>query len=535
MTRNTKIVKKIEALFLVLLLSIESFAAIVSDNDGSAFVTKAEFEGMKSNFAEQVDDYNTSIDEKIDGAIASYLQGITLDKVQSESIIMSDWDDVTCYNGSFAPTYSLPTVNIGFTYIHCWPQPFQLGGRNGYWNYVASYLYSNPGTDYIYRPLVTGNAETNQTTNMVWNGIAYKYMEHWNISKTNMQTNGDWLMWLDGPIDYDFGGTLQNALRFAPDGYYSNAKDIIATWNPTLYWQWKQKTDTTWNRSNITINATNDKNYIAVFNVALKQVNSKETFHDHIIEYDGAKTWRLSNETFTHTFRSVSPWTSTNLIQYSTITGLTAFYGLLNRHGTWTYEDSKQKSIPGGDDPYFDSGGGTIAPNVEDTSDTVLPSVGMLEADQKAEDIYQFADKKNITFKNDTVELDKQTLEKGFPLFYVKNGYEISWEPVFEKYYKNDGSGWVEQNDKIKLYLSYGPFSDLTTTTKPVEFTTKKYGTKATSQIIDLTGDKITFTSEKDSIIYAKWVPNTTSYNTDIWYSTLDLSNCNKYSYIEKT
>ena len=45
-------VKKLLALFLVVLMSIDSFAAVVSDNDGSAFVTKAEFEGLKSNFAD---------------------------------------------------------------------------------------------------------------------------------------------------------------------------------------------------------------------------------------------------------------------------------------------------------------------------------------------------------------------------------------------------------------------------------------------------------------------------------------------------
>ena len=78
MTRNTKLAKKITALFLVLLLSIDSLAAVVSDNDGAAFVTKAEFEALKENFDKQIDEYNKSIDYKIDGAIASYLAGIKL-------------------------------------------------------------------------------------------------------------------------------------------------------------------------------------------------------------------------------------------------------------------------------------------------------------------------------------------------------------------------------------------------------------------------------------------------------------------------
>ena len=72
--------KKALCLVFAFLLSINSFAAIVSDNDGSAFVTKAEFEALKKGFADQIDNYNASIDEKIDGAIAAYLAGTNLAK-----------------------------------------------------------------------------------------------------------------------------------------------------------------------------------------------------------------------------------------------------------------------------------------------------------------------------------------------------------------------------------------------------------------------------------------------------------------------
>ncbi len=71
--------KKALCLIFAFLLSIESMAAVVSDNDGAAFVTKAEFETLKDNFANQVNQYNQSIDGKIDGAIASYLAGIKVE------------------------------------------------------------------------------------------------------------------------------------------------------------------------------------------------------------------------------------------------------------------------------------------------------------------------------------------------------------------------------------------------------------------------------------------------------------------------
>lgn len=82
-------IKKIISIFFIFIISVNSFAAIVSDNDGSAFVTKAEFEALKNSFSKQLDDYNASIDGKIDGAIASYLAGIKL----SEAPI-NYWDKV---------------------------------------------------------------------------------------------------------------------------------------------------------------------------------------------------------------------------------------------------------------------------------------------------------------------------------------------------------------------------------------------------------------------------------------------------------
>ena len=74
-----KVGKKALCLIFAFLLSINSFAAVVSDNDGSAFITKAEFDSLKNNFQNTLDSYNSQIDSKIDSAIASYLAGIKVD------------------------------------------------------------------------------------------------------------------------------------------------------------------------------------------------------------------------------------------------------------------------------------------------------------------------------------------------------------------------------------------------------------------------------------------------------------------------
>ena len=65
-------IKKVVAILIVLSLNFNTFAA-VGANDGSAFVTKAEFDALVNTFNEQMDDYESSIVSKVDGAIANYL------------------------------------------------------------------------------------------------------------------------------------------------------------------------------------------------------------------------------------------------------------------------------------------------------------------------------------------------------------------------------------------------------------------------------------------------------------------------------
>ena len=49
MNKGTKsFIKRKIALHLVVLMSINSFAAVVGDNDGVAFITKAEFKSLKN-------------------------------------------------------------------------------------------------------------------------------------------------------------------------------------------------------------------------------------------------------------------------------------------------------------------------------------------------------------------------------------------------------------------------------------------------------------------------------------------------------
>ena len=60
MKKFSKIGKRVLAFFLVALMNINTYAAIGA-NDGSAFVTKAEFDALVNTFNEQMDAYQNGI------------------------------------------------------------------------------------------------------------------------------------------------------------------------------------------------------------------------------------------------------------------------------------------------------------------------------------------------------------------------------------------------------------------------------------------------------------------------------------------
>ena len=103
------------ALFIVVLLNINSYAA-VGANDGSAFVTKAEFDALVNTFNDQMDTYQSGLNTKIDGAIANYLAGLSSLTQQKVTPIINDakgvWSATTTANSG---TKDWVEGMIGFT------------------------------------------------------------------------------------------------------------------------------------------------------------------------------------------------------------------------------------------------------------------------------------------------------------------------------------------------------------------------------------------------------------------------------------
>ncbi len=185
-------------------MSIESFAAIVGDSDGAAFVTKAEFEGLKAEFDRQLDDYNNSLAEKIDGVIASYLNGL---KVEMRRKTSTGFDLV-----------GQKRKEIRF-----------LGQTNNSWNFenvpyaqdkivlYANGAFSSGNSHYIHDTydnwLWDGTTDTGNTTNTYFLIDKNRCVEHiyWNVamysnrfyafySTTNAQ---DGITWNDITIQLD--------------------------------------------------------------------------------------------------------------------------------------------------------------------------------------------------------------------------------------------------------------------------------------------------------------------------------------------
>ena len=83
---------------LVTAFTISTMGAIVNDNDGAAFITKAEFESLKNEFQVEIDQYNKSLDNKINGIIANYWDGLIIKKTVKIDPYVSNYSVLRFYN-----------------------------------------------------------------------------------------------------------------------------------------------------------------------------------------------------------------------------------------------------------------------------------------------------------------------------------------------------------------------------------------------------------------------------------------------------
>lgn len=537
---------------LIIALNLNSIAAIVSDNDGSAFVTKAEFEALKKDFAEQVGNYNDSIDSKIDGAISAYLAGIKIEKQQSLSTVMKSWDDVTMRNYELGNQYGYPKVDFQYAW-------YGAGHGTSNWNYYPSaYGLAATGNGTSVKSkiksviLKEGNeTDYNDTTKnkFYWGGYITDYEEKISMGKLGYSNNTD-----VASAFYDVALAIYDIVKLSTIGnQYFTSSEMgnfwSSKWIPTIRWTGRGQGG---GASGASVNPTFAGGFF----------NWSSTYHAEKVTNKYELTWQnidenIINPDFNHCFYTFSDNTRNSKDIYDSIT--------LGKAGSWIKLNNlgSGKAIPDAalgtktSSTYDEDHRGTAYewgfieshynPTALDASiydwergatsggQYPVPTLGGLGS-ISSNLIYLQKDNLSYTFKNRDYSKDITTMNNGLPLIYATKDSKLTWECVF-----NDikGSTDVTTNGEVKVILSYGEFGNASASAGGY---VQSDGTKGDTEYAFTTDGmkaKITWTMQEDGWIYAKWFPAALTSSGAAaaanWSVTLDNTYSNKIIYVDKS
>ena len=515
MSKGTRWIKRVMALSLVLLLSIESFGAVVSDNDGSAFITKAEFDSLKNDFQAQINSYNTSIDNKIDGAIAAYLAGINIAKEERKNIIFKDWTTgVTCLNYKPTVTWQLVDLNLSFT------QAFYMYTSSGDgWmesgEAVGTVLYTKPNKQVIYicdAGIDTNGKEvaaTSDPSKVMWKGRAYNYKDTLNVAQAYKVTSGYFSGGGNASIRFNYWGNLRS-------GYWSdlssNARNI---WAPQMYWYHSQSS---W-RQYMSLGSNTSRQ--ASTDVKLEPGSDGKTVdYEHIITWGtGFNTIYVADPTW---LKHLTKNPTKNASNYPTSgSGMSL-------NGSYFIVEASVRAANSGTRGSGSTSNYKGDNNQTNTSD--VPVIGLLSKTYRYDSLYQHNEKVKADTGKEEIKSDAiPVLSDGFPLLAAKKGEVITWQPVF----KNSKKGTSTVTDNIYLRLCVNEFGTTDNLKSSKSVRCKDLDNKDSSGknneyfIIKNNSGTIRWEMPKDGIVFAKWRHET--IGTGNWEITLDIPNCNTY------
>ena len=511
MNKGIRLIKRFVALFLVLLLSIESFGAVVSDNDGSAFITKAEFDSLKNNFQSQVNQYNTSIDSKIDGAIASYLAGISMNKTKKYNLVFGD-ENTHFMKGVLNPEFRVPemTYAVGV-------DGRSTSASNNVKQYGCSLNINYPAdwatNETQRKPLVklVEDAANNEEGNVVaiyWDGCALRYREAFTVGKTTGKNYAD-LACFD-LADASKRVLAQDLLLFRDLGYKSDmtTQQIVS---PTLTAQYRIKGDTSW--GTITEQGNRWDYNVSRLSATLDEIGGKTRDHLHVVNYDNVG-WEVYNEKFVRTLSLSSQQTLTEQDVYSTVNNTTYLKNSGYYVGVATIN--------------FAYGDMTFTMT---TTTNKIASIGKLVNNYNSNEIYQFPKKQKFTFKKDW-DVENLNLLQGMPAFGVEQNDQVEWDVYFKNIgcYTSDTT-WEDNPEgvEVRIYVATTPF----TTGTSIDTTKGKYikfkdESNVEHEYIDTKNRKakLKWDAEDKSFIYIKCIPlwSGTSYINKFWDIEMDLT-----------
>ena len=554
MRKSTRLLKRLIALILVLFLSIETFAAMVSDNDGAAFITKAEFDSLKNTFQAEINRYNSSLDNKIDGAIAGYLAGVKVAKTSKKSILTKNWTSgYTMLNGVINNDYTVYPNITGNAALYWWR--INNGSDPGIVGYSSPAKIMNCYFTFNYAPSHTTNKRvlvTNVTPasslnldKMTWAGVATNALESWTVSEI-AKTNNDpaYLENARGNITY-----CAQFLNLSAPGFYSSFVNTSSPiWNPGFRWAYKASSTAGWSYSNI---GTGTR----LATSAIPEIKYNANSDGKVYSYEHVGNWK-NNTAWEVTIKDVNNYATTTTKDGR---GTSAWAGYVtSKTGYWTGCEVDQnvpesmKAASTSTWPRYVRLTGFVVDSTTSwtdnksdgtTNDKKIPVLGLISGTHAANTIYQFQDLLN----EDGNKINPITLNQGIPLFQVSNEEIIEWTPVF-KNLTTTATG----NKYVIVKLSYVPFnneSDITTgdvqDLVKCDFTnydTTKYGKyhdgsnfdwprtsvyNTTSKTCEV---PIKFEADRDGIVYAKFWVYTTTTATDAWEVTLDIENSSTYN-----
>ena len=535
MKKILKIMKKCVSLFILFAFGINSFAAIVSDNDGSAFVSKAEFESLKNNFSNQIEQYNTSIDSKIDGAIAQYLAGINLSKETFYNVEVSEWEKVLQTNYSLTQTWRMPSINLVFSYTYAG------NNYNGQWWETwwttAAIKYDKPKTTYQVRNCVNAGQESNTYTlpdNAVWVGQSADYEDRINGIKTAYPKNVYDVTPRTGTNEagrYFAGAGLgQLSVIKALDMKSGHLKSdtVKNIWKATVHYYSSEATSAQFNSD---IDPDNIINNSLSSSIVLNYVNNKQYNNEHIITWDNYNWSQLSDPNWSHCLGKNPSYTQQSMLTNSSV----------SKTGKWSVMELSDASQTAGSWTNRTDNSVRIRPKLaqnfsayysgayQNQSTESVRSVGVLDKTYASTSIYQW-DKKRTLKRNEKQSLEKINLCNGVLIAYVKTDEIFKWEPVITGTYKNGTTDTPITKWRVKL--SKKPF--LTKDSVPAATDVlKNKGQTEDYLVTDTSTGKCKFEFElgEDTVIFCKWWPDdTTICNTKEWQGTLDLTQCGTYS-----
>ncbi len=476
-------VKKVLIVLLSFFLSTNVIAAVVSDNDGAAFVTKGEFDSLRNNFQFQINEYNTSIDSKISEAISAYLEGVTVNKRNYSTILVNNWDNVTFLRNAIAPQWTYPNMSFtmgGFLYSTSSSTNAKDINLNFRWEHNKTW----EANETLLRPLVTTNGSEASFDKLYWNGVANRYNETINHTHFIKRFYTD-LAYMDIKIEW---GRLytRNPISQAASGYMSNFETSTTYMSPIFYFEYKSSDSGSWNSAGTgTEQAANSTN---AANVSLDAVDGETKRYKKVIMYDGSTTWTVSNENYTKTHRThpTNTITAQQLWNQGTLT-----------NNSWgiTHVGSTHGA------------NGNFGFSTQFPSNPYLTNTGLL-GDYTSSNIKQFEGKMTASMDNKSSVLSDLSLSDGLPIHYVIKDTKIEWSFEFLNVKTKNGTADETNKREVDVYFSYGPFTNKTNTNSPAYVTKDKNGNAVNCVTTENRKGSINFNSAEDGVLFIKCVPH---------------------------